>query len=190
MKDIEVIRVLKSMSQTPEKYLRININKNGAYIHLPDDVHLSITNAILSEFAGNERKFFYSFDASQVSDLDPNFRCIVGMKKNKELAYIEGNPEDNLLSGYIRCKPKNEEEVDAFDDCDNNGDSIFFGIVTTKLFTIIFAADTHHSKTFQCEYMRGDENQPGLEDIILTLSQSNQSVNCEVYYEQEEQKTE
>ena len=64
--------------------------------------------------------------------------------------------------------------------------SIFFGIVSTKVFTIVFAADNHHSKTLQIELLRADENQPSLEDIILTLNQLNQYTDWEVPNGQEE----
>lgn len=186
MKDLQIIRVFDSMAKNPEKYLRVNISQKGAFIHIPEKIHLSITSAILAEFVGYERTYFYKYDASQASDLDPDFKCIVAMKKNKELAYISGNLNDDYLSGYIRCKPKNEEDDNELEDCENNSDSVFFGVVTTKSFTIIFAADTQHSKTFKCEILRGDEDQSSLEDIILTL---NQNSNCEVHYEQEEQES-
>ena len=186
MNDLQIIRVFDSMAKNPEKYLRVCISKNGAFIHIPDNIHLAITSAILAEFIGDDRTYFYQYDASQSPDLNPDFKCIVAMKKNKELAYISGNFNDDYLSGYIRCKPPKEDDDNEFEDCENNSGSFFFGVVTTKSFTIIFAADTQHSKTFKCEILRSDEDKPSLEDIILTLSQF---TNREVHYEQEKQES-
>lgn len=187
MRDSEVLRVFSNVRSNPEKYLRINISSKGAYIHIPDNnVHLSISRAMLAEFVDHKRLFFYSYD-SQTSNLDPEFKCLVAMKKNTELAYISGSQND-LLSGYVRCKPKNkgDEFTEDFDEEYNKVDSIFFGIVSTKVFTIVFAADNQHSKTLQIELLRADENQPSLEDIILTLNQLNQYTDWEVPDGQEE----
>lgn len=187
MRDSEVIKVFSDLRSNPEKYLRINISPTGAYIHLPDNqVHLSISRAMLAEFVDHKRLFFYSYD-SQSSSLDPEFKCLVAMKKHKELAYITGTPDD-LFSGYVRCKLKDKgnECEDDFNKEDNKIDSIFFGIVSTKVFTIVFAADNQHCKTLQIELLRADENQPSLEDIILTLNQLNQNIEREVPDGQEE----
>ena len=187
MKDAEVIRVFSDWRSNPEKYLRIGISSSGAYIHLTgNQVHLSISHAILAEFVANKCLFYYSYD-SQTSELAPNFTCSVAMKKNKELAYSSGLKGDKIL-GYIRCKPKDkgDEYETIYDEEDNKVDSIFFGIVSTKIFTIVFAADTQHSKTLQIELLRADENQPSLEDIIATLNQLNQNADWEVLDGQEE----
>lgn len=181
MKDSEVIRVFSESRSKPEKYLRISISPKGAYIHLPDNqVHLSISRAMLAEFVDHERLFFYNYD-SQTSSLDPDFKCLVAMKKNRELAYISGTRAD-LFSNYIRCKDKEkgDEYVEGFDKEENKTDSIFFGVVSTKLYTVIFAADNRHTKTLQIELLRADENQPSLEDIILILNQLNQNADMEV----------
>ena len=187
MKDLEVIRLFDSLRSNPEKYLRVSISPAGACIHLPDNqVHLSISHATLAEFVDNKRAFSYTYDASQPHDLEPDFKCHVAMKKNKDLAYILDSDGD-LLSGYIHCKPK--ENSDEYEE-DNSVASIFFGIVSTKVFTIIFAIDNQHSKTLQVEMLRADENQPSLEDIILTLNQLNKAANQEVPDGQEEKQGE
>jgi len=181
MKDSEVIRVFSALRSNPEKYLRISISPTGAYIHLPgNQVHLSISHAMLAEFVDHKRLFFYNYD-SQTSNLEPDFKCLVAMKKNEELAYISGT-RDDLLSGYVRCKlkDKNNEYEEELGEEDDKLDSIFFGIVSTKIFTIVFAADNQHSKTLQIELLRADENQPSLEDIISTLNQLNQNIDVEV----------
>ena len=179
MKDSEVIRVFSALRSCPEKYLRINISPAGANIHLPgNQVHLSISHAMLAEFVDHKRIFFYTFDG-QTSKLEPDFKCLVAMKKNKELAYLSGT-RDDLFSGHVRCKLKDNERDDCLDEEDHETDSIFFGIVSTKVFTIVFAADTQHSKTLQIELLRADENQPSLEDIIITLNQLNQNIDGEV----------
>ena len=187
MRDLDVIRVFSALREEPEKYLRISIGSTGGCIHLPgNQVHLSISQAMLAKFVDHNRIFYYSYD-SQTSKLDPEFKCLVAMKKNKELAYISGS-KDDLLSGYIRCKAKNKdnEYVEDFEDENDKADSIFFGIVTTKLFTIVLAADNKHTKTLQIELLRPDENQPSLEDIILTLNHLSQDIDREVHDGQEE----
>ena len=181
MNDAEVIRVFSELRSKPEKYLRINISPKGAYIHLPDNqVHLSISRALLAEFVDHERLFFYNYD-SQTSRLDPDFRCLVAMRKNRELAYVSGTRAD-LFSNYIHCKDKEKgsEYVEDFDKEENKTDSIFFGVVSTKLYTVIFSADNRHTKTLQIELLRADENQPSLEDIISTLNQLVPNTNMEV----------
>ena len=179
MKEINVSRVLNLMKEHPQKYVRLIIKGNKGGIYLPNDVKLSVTHAWIAEFVGEQRTYFKEFDAS--TETDASFTFALGMRKNKELAYISGTDDEDIYCGYVKCKSK-------FDNCNDDNDCpedrFVFCIVTTQVYTIFLAVSDKFSKTFTCECCRASTDQPGVEDVFNRVI--NSIKNGEVNDEQKE----
>ena len=150
------------MKETPRKYLRIVLKGNRGSIALTDGSRMYIKRALFAEIKDNHVQFTYEFNSEKTPE--SVYNLVIAFRKNKELAYVAGHDDIDDM-GYVHCKSKDSDQ-----DLDYPAtNSIFCGIVTTDIYTILFSLGGDYTKSYQCELVRGKEC-PDIQDVLCLLS--------------------
>lgn len=163
--------LLLDMKEDPKKYLRISLHCGKGMIALLDGNKMHLKKALIAEFHGTQPVYTYQFDVDNHED--EGFYFLLGVRKNKKLAYITGHGDDVERSGYVQCLTKeddaeDEEERDAQEE-QNVSERFFCGVFTAEHFTFILACSGKHHKMYYRELVRMND-QPDLLDMIAQMS--------------------
>ena len=172
-----------NMKEEPKKYLRISLHCGRGTIALLDGNKMSLKKALIAEFQGTQPVYTYQFDVDNRDD--EGFHFLLGIRKNKKLAYITGHGNDVERSGYIQCLTKeddaNDEEDHEVQEEQNLSERSFYGVFTSDHFTFILACSGKHQKMYWRELVRMND-QPDLQDLIVQMSACMSTKQMEVDY--------
>lgn len=181
-----VSSVLMDMREIPNKYIRVYIRGGKGIIAFPDGNKMQLKRALFAELQGDQAAYADSFDEDNCNDFSLNF--MLGVKKQKKLAYAAGRGNELKNAGYIACHAKKDDEGNAYNEVPvskNSSEKLFCGVFTTVNFTFILACSENHNQMFYQELVRMD-NQPDIQDIICRLSTCFTSNPSEVNHVKEE----
>ena len=182
MIDINIQKFLNDMNDTPKKYLRVRIGSGRGVIALTDGSRMNLKSAVIAELQDRKPVFVYRYDADAAEDIP--FNVVLGMRKNKAMAYIAG-PSRIEHAGYIRCQSKHDLDDDDEILADTSSANKFLcGVFTTEHFTILIAGGSNCPHTMCRELVRSEE-QPDIQDMIGLLGVCMAKQNKEVENVQE-----
>ena len=185
MINANVKKVLCEMRESSKKYIRVHINGGKGMIALTDGNKMYLKKALLAEFKGDCPTYVFRFDVDKSDDI--SLSLILGVRKNKKLAFVAGHNGDVEIAGYVSCQSKkdDEDECDKVQENEVLSDKFFCGVFTTEHFTFILACSEKHPQMFYRELVRMDD-QPDVQDIVYHLSKCIASKPAEVDHVQEE----